>query len=149
MKIWRLIMKRFFNILVANIILATALAAGAQAQTTQRVIANIPFAFTANNKTLPAGKYTITVLNPSSDRKALQIRSMNGRYSAVVLTNGVIGSITDNSKLVFERYDDRYFFAQAQMAGESTSLAALKSNKEQKQLVATAKKKSTVVIVAG
>ncbi|HKU75875.1 MAG TPA: hypothetical protein VJR02_18345 [Pyrinomonadaceae bacterium] len=142
-------MKRFFNILVANIILATALAAGAQAQTTQRVIANIPFAFTANNKTLPAGKYTITVLNPSSDRKALQIRSMNGRYSAVVLTNGVIGSITDNSKLVFERYDDRYFFAQAQMAGESTSLAALKSNKEQKHLVATAKKKSTVVIVAG
>lgn len=142
-------MKRFFNILVANIILATALAAGAQAQTTQRVIANIPFAFTANNKTLPAGKYTITVLNPSSDRKALQIRSMNGRYSAIVLTNGVIGIVADDSKLVFERYDDRYFFAQAQMAGDSTSLAALKSNKEQKHLVATAKKKSTVVIVAG
>ena len=142
-------MKRFFNILVANIILATALAAGAQAQTTQRVIANIPFAFTANNKTLPAGKYTITVLNPSSDRKALQIRSMNGRYSAIVLTNGVIGNVADESKLVFERYDDRYFFAQAQMAGDSTSLAALRSNKEQKHLVATAKKKSTVVVVAG
>ncbi len=142
-------MKRFFNILVATIILATALTASAQAQTTQRVIANIPFAFTANNKTLPAGKYTITVLNPSSDRKALQIRSMNGRYSAVVLTNGVIGNVADNSKLVFERYDDRYFFAQAQMAGDSTSLAALRSNKEQKHLVATAKKKSTVVIVAG
>lgn len=142
-------MKRFFNILVANIILATALAAGAQAQTTQRVIANIPFAFTANNKTLPAGKYTITVINPSSDRKALQIRSMNGRYSAIVLTNGVIGNVADESKLVFERYDDRYFFAQAQMAGDSTSLAALRSNKEQKHLVATAKKKSLVVVVAG
>ena len=142
-------MKRFFNILVATIILATALTASAQAQTTQRVIADIPFAFTANNKTLPAGKYTITVLNPSSDRKALQIRSMNGRYSATVLTNGVLGNVADNSKLVFERYDDRYFFAQAQMAGDSTSLAALRSNKEQKHLVATAKKKSTVVIVAG
>lgn len=143
-------MKRLFNILVAIIILATALTAGAQAQTTQRVIANIPFAFTANNKTLPAGKYTITVLNPSSDRKALQIRSMNGRYSAVVLTNGVIGNVAaDNSKLVFERYDDRYFFAQAHLAGDSTSLAALRSNKEQKHLVSTAKKKSTVVISAG
>lgn len=142
-------MKRFFNILVANVILATALTAGAQAQNTQRVIADIPFAFTANNKTLPAGKYTITVLNSSSDRKALQIRGMNGRYSAVVLTNGVIGSVADNSKLVFERYDDRYFFAQVQIAGDSTSLAALKSNKERKHLVATAKKKSTVVIVAG
>ena len=142
-------MKRFFNMLFAIIILATALTAAAHAQTTQRVIANIPFSFTANNKTLPAGKYTITVLNPSSDRKALQIRSMNGRFSAIVLTNGVIGSVSDNSKLVFERYDDRYFFAQAQMAGDSTSLAALRSNKEHKQLVATAKKKSVVVIVAG
>ena len=142
-------MKRFFNIPLAIIMLTTALTASAQTQTTQRVIANIPFAFTANNKTLPPGKYTITVLNPSSDRKALQIRSMTGRHSAIVLTNGVIGNVAENSKLVFERYDDRYFFAQAQMAGDSTSLAALRSNKEQKQLVATAKKKSLVVIVAG
>jgi len=142
-------MKRLFNITFAIIILATGFAAGAQAQTTPRVVANIPFAFTANSKTLPAGKYTVTVLNPSSDRKALQIRSMDGRSSAIVLTNGVIGNISDNSKLVFERYDDRYFFAQAQLAGDSTTLAALKSNKEHKHAVATAKKKSVVVILAG
>ena len=143
-------MKRFFNITFAIIILVTAFAAGAQAEpTSQRVIANIPFAFTVNNKTLPAGKYTITVLNPSSDRKALQIRSMNGRFSAIVLTNAVLGNVSENSKLVFERYDDRYFFAQAQIAGDSTTLAALRSNKEHKHLVATAKKKSLVVIVAG
>jgi len=142
-------MKRFFNITFAIIILATAFAAGTQAQTTRRVIADIPFAFTANNKTLPAGKYTITVLNPSSDRKALQIRSMNGRFSATVLTNGVLGKVSDNSKLVFERYDDRYFFAQAQLAGDSTSLAALRSNKDQKHLLATTKKKSVVVVVGG
>ena len=144
-------MKKFFNIFLAIIILATALTAGALAQTTNapRVIANIPFAFTANNKTLPAGKYTITVINPSSDRKALQIRSMDGQFSAIVLTNGVIGAVTDDSKLVFERYDDRYFFAQAQIAGDSTALAALRSNKEHKHLIATAKKKSVVVIVGG
>ena len=140
-------MKRFFNITFAIIILAAA--AGAQAQTTQRVIANIPFAFTANNKNLPAGKYTITVLNSSSDRKALQIRSMDGRFSATILTNTVIGTVADDSKLVFERYDDRYFFAQVQLAGDATSLAALRSHKEQRHLMATAKKKSLVVIVAG
>jgi len=144
-------MKRLTNITFAIIILATALAAGAQAQgsSSPRVIANIPFAFTASNKNLPAGKYTITVLNPSSDRKALQIRSMDGRFSATVLTNNLIGSIADNSKLVFERYDDRYFFARAQLAGDATTLAALRSHKEQKHLMATAKKKSLVVIVAG
>ncbi len=144
-------MKRLTNITFAIIILATAFAASAQAQgsSAQRVIANIPFAFTASNKNLPAGKYTITVLNPSSDQKALQIRSMNGRFSATVLTNNVIASVVDNSKLVFERYDDQYFFARAQLAGDSTTLAALRSHKEQKHLMATAKKKSLVVIVAG
>jgi hypothetical protein len=112
------------------------------------MIANIPFDFSASNKNLPAGKYTITVLNSSSDRRALQIRSMNGRFSAVVLTNTVIGTVADNAKLVFDRYDDRYVFAQVQLAGDSTSLAALRSHREQKHLMATAKKKSLVVIVA-
>ena len=142
-------MKRIISITFAIIIFATAFTAGAQQSSAQRVIANIPFAFTANNKTLPAGKYTITVLNSSSDRKALQIRSMNGRFSAVVLTNTVIGSVADNAKLVFERYDDRYFFTQVQLAGDATALAAPRSNKEHKHAVATAKTKSIVVIVAG
>jgi hypothetical protein len=144
-------MKRFFNMLFAIIILATALTAGAQAQSssTQRVIANIPFAFTVGSKTLPAGKYTITVVNPSSDRRALQIRSMNGRSSAIVLTNAISGHVSDSSKLVFERYDDRYFFAQAQLSGDSTTLAALRSKSEHKQMVAAAKKRSLVIIVAG
>ena len=142
-------MKRIISITFAIIIFATAFTAGAQQSSAQRVIANIPFAFTANSKTLPAGKYTITVLNSSSDRRALQIRSMNGRFSVMVLTNTLIGSVADNAKLVFERYDDRYYFAQAQLAGDSTTLAALRSHKDQKHAVATAKKKTVVVIMAG
>ena len=141
-------MKRITSITFAIIILATAYTAGAQQASAQHVIANIPFAFSANNKTLPAGKYTITVLNSSSDKRALQIRSMNGRFSAMVLTNAVVGNVSDNAKLVFERYDDKYFFAQVQMAGDSTTLAALRSNKEHKHALATAKKKSVVVIIA-
>jgi hypothetical protein len=73
---------------------------------------------------------------------------MDGRFSAIVLTNAQIGHVSDNAKLVFERYDDRYFFAQAQLAGDSTTLAALRSNKEHKHAVATAKKKGVVVIAA-
>ena len=142
-------MKRLFNIPLAIIILTTAFTIGAKAQTSaQRVIASIPFTFTVGNKTLPAGKYTITVLNPSSDRKVLQIRSMNGRSSAIVMTRGVIGNAAENAKLVFDHYDDRYVFAQAQLAGDSTSLAAVRSKTEQRRWVATAKKKSVVVIFA-
>ena len=130
--------------------LAGVLAVSAHAQTSgaQRVIANIPFAFTVGKTTLPAGKYTITVLNPTSDRKTLQIRSLNGRASAIVLTTTSSAHASDNAKLVFERYGDEYFFSQAQMAGTET-LAALRSrtNRSNKQL-AKAGKKSVVVIVA-
>jgi len=128
-------MKRFFNIPLIVIVFAGVLAINVHAQT--KAIASIPFAFSAGKTTLPAGKYTITVLNPASDRKILQIRSLDGRSSVVVLTTGIISNASENAKLVFERYADRYVFAKAQMAGDEITLATMKS-----------KKKSVVVIVA-
>ena len=144
-------MKRHLITFLAIIILAGAFTISAQAQTSggQKVVANIPFAFNVANTNLPAGKYTITVLNRSSDRKILQIRSANGRSSAVIQTTDVIGNVSDDAKLVFQRYGDQYFFAQAQMAGDSTSLAAVKSKsaeRAQKQAAAIAGKKSVVVV---
>ena len=143
-------MKRFFYIPIAVVVLLTALASAAEAQTSgaQRIVARIPFSFAVGKTTLPAGKYTITVVNPSSDRKILQIRSLDGRASAMVQTTGVIGNVADNAKLVFERYDDRYFFAQAQLAGEKTSLATVRS-KAEKNALAVHAKKTLVVITAG
>ena len=146
-------MKRFFYMLLAAAMLAGVLATNVQAQSSssQRIVANIPFTFTVGKTSLPAGKYTITVLNPTSDRRILQIRSTNGRSSAIILTSGVIGDVSENSKLVFERDGDRYYFAQAQMAGDSTSLAAVRPKTTataKPSLDTVAKKKSLIVIVA-
>ena len=129
-------MKRLVNIPLIIIVFAGVLAINAQAQT--KVNANIPFAFSAGKTTLPAGRYTVTVLNPSSDRKILQIRSLNGRWGAMVLTTGIIRNASDKAKLVFERHGDRYVFAQVQLAGDETTLAAVRSKKN----------KSMVAIVA-
>ena len=141
-------MKKYFNIPLMIMMLAGVLAVSAQAQTnsSQRVIASIPFAFNVGKTTLPAGKYTITVLNPTSDRKTLQIRSLNGRASAIVLTTTSSGRESDNAKLVFERYGDQYVFAQAQM--DETTLAALRTKERGDKQVAKARKKSIVVIAA-
>ncbi len=145
-------MKRHINILLAIIVFAGALTSSAQAQSAgaQIAVANIPFSFNVGNKNLPAGKYTISVLNPTSDRRVLQIRNTNGRASAMIQTNSVIGNTSDDAKLVFQLYGDRYFFAQAHIAGESTSFAAVKSSAQraQKDTVAKAGKQSVVVIVA-
>jgi hypothetical protein len=140
--------KAMKKLYIPLMLIMLAVSAHAQTSSVQRVIANIPFAFNVGKTTLPAGKYTITVLNPTSDRKTLQIRSLNGRSSAIVLTMASNGNLSDNAKLVFERYDDRYYFAQAQMAGDATSLAAVRTKQHSDKQVAKAGKKTVVVIAA-
>ncbi len=117
---------------IAIMILCTAFVISGNAQTSASptIRARIPFTFTVGEKTLPAGVYTVSVLNPSSDRKALQIRSETGRASAIIQTNSVNGERDGEAKLVFRRYGESYFFAQAQMAGEATSFAATKTRAE-------------------
>jgi len=144
-------MKKLSNISLAIMMLVGVLVAGAQAQTStaQKLNASIPFTFSAGKATLPAGKYTITVLNPSSDRKILQIRSLDGHSTAMVLTMTGNGHASDEAKLVFERDGDRYVFAQAQLGGDATSLTAVRhKDRSEKNAMAKASKKSVVVIIA-
>jgi hypothetical protein len=64
------------------------------------------------------------------------------------LTTTSDGNLSDNAKLVFERYGDQYFFAQAQLAGDATSLAAVRTKQHSDKQVAKAGKKTVVVIAA-
>jgi hypothetical protein len=146
-------MKRHLSSIIAIIILVAALATTAQSQgTNSRLLrARIPFAFHVGAKELPAGEYRISVLNPSSDRRVLQIRSVDGRVSAITNTVGrQAANAPANSKLVFHRYGNTYFFAQAEVAGDSTTLAAMKSSAETKEarMIASHGGSVTVTIAA-
>jgi hypothetical protein len=125
--------------------------AEAQVFGSQRMRARIPFAFNVGQKSLPAGEYTIAVVNPSSDRKVLQIRSVDGKLSALIQTGALNTKAPEKAKLVFNRYGDRYFFSQAQMAGESTTLAAVKSKAErnEERIIASKGGKKTITILPG
>ena len=125
-------MKRYLQLTIALMIVWGVFATTGQAQTnvSPTMRADVPFTFTVGDKTLPAGVYTVSILNPTSDRKTLQIRSENGRVSAMVQTTGANATLAKHTKLVFHRYGDQYFFAQAQLAGDSTSLAATKTHAE-------------------
>ena len=124
-------MKRRVLLTIA-IMIMSGFFVGAEGQTlgSQTIRAEIPFTFTVGQKTLPAGVYSVTILNPTSDRKALQIRSADGRASAIIQTTAVEGSVAETPKFVFRRYGDRHFFAHVQMAGDTTTLAASKSRVE-------------------
>jgi hypothetical protein len=127
-----------------------ATTAQSQAAGPQLMRAVIPFAFHVGSRELPAGDYRITVLNPSSDQKVLQIRSTDGRFSAIVNTLSAKMKSPERSKLVFHRYADSYFFAQAQVSGEPTALAAVKSSAErvEERTIASKENKATVTIIA-
>ena len=146
-------MKRYFGFTIAIMMFVAVLATAAQAQSNGSPLmhARIPFAFHVGSRELPAGEYNISVLNPSSDRKVLQVRSTDGRVSAMVNTVDQNAKAAEQSKVVFRRYGETYFFAQAQVSGESTSLSALKSSAERTEARMIAKlgrNSSTLTIAA-
>jgi hypothetical protein len=94
------------------------------------LIADIPFDFNVGNQTLPAGEYTVRQVNPASDQAVLQIRSKDGRVSAMVRMGSVHGKAQESAKLIFNRYGNQHFFAQAWVDGDNTGLQAAKSRAE-------------------
>jgi hypothetical protein len=123
----------------------------AQSSVCDQLKANIPFSFNIGNKTLPAGEYTVRCANPVSDMKVLQVRSSDGRTSAMINTSSVSGKEQDSGKLVFNRYGNQYFFSQAWLPADNTGMQAAKSRGEQqtaRELAANKPSKEVVAITA-
>lgn len=122
-------MKKQIFTMIAMIGLLGCLAASAKAQCeSMQSVVNIPFPYIVGQTTLPAGQYNLTCL--SSEHRLLRIRSIDGKASAVVFMDSVIGKAQDHGKFVFHRYGSRYFFAQVWIGGSGDGLEAPKSPAE-------------------
>jgi predicted GNAT superfamily acetyltransferase len=117
-------------------ILALAFLATTQvARAQDAVLANIPFAFTAGEMTLPAGEYKVQKL--TNDASPLLIRSTDGNGASIVMTFAASANAPQaKSKLVFHRYDNRYFLTQVWTAGSARGRELPKSAKEKEQALA-------------
>jgi hypothetical protein len=123
--------------------------AKAQSSGNTQLIANVPFAFNVGNKTLPSGEYKVKCTNAASDQRVLQLRSRDGRTNVLVITGSVIGKMHENAQLIFNRYGDRYFFAQAWMPADQIGLQAPKSKHERAiagEVAAIERKTETVAL---
>lgn len=144
-------MKKQAYMIVAAIILATiASLSSAQAQTSvnPEMVANIPFEFSVGAKTFSAGKYTVRCINPTSSTKVLQIRSETGSESAFVITDSVNGKIKNNGQLLFHRYGNEYFFAQAWMPADGIGMQAPKSRRVKDHELARQKRTTETVALS-
>ena len=118
--------------IIALVVLIGSMGVAAQAQTSRgtELRASIPFSFNVGDKTMPAGEYTISQLNPTSNNAVLQLRAKDGRRAVVIQVNNVIGRASERARLVFNCYDSQYFFAQAWTTGDTTGWQAPKSKAE-------------------
>jgi hypothetical protein len=137
--------------MIATMILLTTVAglttAKAQTNSSTELRAKIPFEFSVANTTMPAGEYSVRCTNATSDMKVLQLRSRDGRTAVMVLTSSVIGKIQDSAKLVFNRYGDHYFFAQAWLPADGIGMQASKSRSEKQFARELAREKRTTETV--
>ena len=121
-------MKKQITILLGSILLLTA--AMASAQTSQKVIVSVPFAFVAGGQTLPSGVYTIDLNREAA--MVLSRENQRGHISTVmVLANG--SSQTPDypySYATFQRYGSHYFLTSVWRVGAGQTIPPGKLERE-------------------
>lgn len=104
--------KQFLGL--ATFVAFVALAVGSvQAQTGYRIQTNIPFDFTAGESSLRAGSYSFETISDN----ALLVRSIDGKKGVLLLTRATEPGGTEQARLIFNRYGDRYFLSQVCVSG--------------------------------
>jgi hypothetical protein len=101
----------------------------ANAQSTRRQTADIPFDFVVGDKNLPAGKYDVHSMTAAGE--ALRIRGIANEKSVVRLSNPITRiEPAQKGQLVFHRYGNQYFLSEVWTAGMSNGRQLLKSAAE-------------------
>jgi hypothetical protein len=134
-------------LVMAALMALTAMASTRVAQAQELLVVNIPFDFLAGNRKLPAGEYSIKVAGP--ERTLLLLDRQDAAASAFMNTNSVAKTeMQTESKMIFNRYGDRYFLSEVWTAGNSRGRRLLKSAREN-EMAQIASEPSQVTLVAG
>jgi hypothetical protein len=124
-------------ILMAAAMTVTALASAHVAQAQENLVVTIPFDFAAGSANLPAGDYSVKA--SASNHTVLLINRDNPAVSMILTANAAESTVPQTqSKLVFNRYGDRYFLSQIWAEGNTTGRQLPKSNRE-KEIAAEAR----------
>ena len=135
-------------LVMAGMMALTVMAFSRVAQAQEMLVVNIPFDFAAGNMTLPAGEYSIKVTAP--ERTLLLIDRKDAAASAFMNTNPVVKTeMQTESKMIFNRYGDRYFLSEVWTAGNSRGRQLSKSRREMEMAqIAKSETQSQVTLVA-
>jgi hypothetical protein len=135
-------------LVMAGVMALTIFATTRVAQAQQSMAVNVPFDFVAGNKTLPAGEYTVKISTPT--HSLILVSRKDSTASAFINTNAAVSSTPQaESKLIFNRYGDRYFLSQVWQQGYAQGRQLLKSPREKElALTANLETEGQVILVA-
>ena len=129
-----------------HVIGATLLAAVVvQAQTTQKLIVNVPFSFAAGTTVLPAGEYKVDLAVAPG---VLGLQSADHKSTALVM--GISAESREKprqAKLTFKCYGTRYFLSQVWPASSSIGREIPPTDRE-KEAAQSAATRGQVVVLA-
>jgi hypothetical protein len=110
----RFMKRRLMTAFAALSVMMTLGFISASAQTPDMLTINVPFQFTAGDRELPAGKYTIRPVS----LKRLLIQSTDGGISTTVPVNYIqTRADLSKDKIIFNKYEERYFLTRIYQAG--------------------------------
>jgi len=99
--------------------LALLIAPSANAQITGEIRANIPFSFYVQDTRLPAGSYTLSMLD-DSELQVMQIRSQDGKAAVVFDVDDTrLDSTPSTTELIFHRYGNHEYLSRIFESGSA------------------------------
>ena len=129
--------------MLSLVLMLTAVSVCAQSE--RSGVLNIPFNFIVGGKTLPAGEYTVEP-NKKDSHNVWLVQSREGNASALFATMSVRANQTqEETKLVFHKYGDQYFFSQIWTPGGNSGRELLMPRLE-RELAKNAPEHQTIVL---
>lgn len=132
------------RILITICLLFNTAALVAQTETQRLMKVNIPFAFSVEDHSLPAGEYLVFTVTAE---RSIRIVNADGKHSAVVNTlPNYAKSPSESSRLVFHKYGDECFLAQVWTGGQNMVRDPLSSKRAMDLASNRGQPKTTTVI---
>ena len=93
------------------------------AQSSKRLVANIPFEFYVGEEKLPSGKYEFESVKSVTNSGSVVVRPVvkSGRHSLIVATTAEMIKPGDEAILQFNRYGSEYFLSKVNLNADEVS----------------------------
>lgn len=141
------ILGRAVGIFSLLMLVAALFVPGASAGARGTAVFRIPFDFVVAGKTLPAGRYVVTRSTLASD-EIVSLRGVDKNDGAYALTMTMqANKIQDDTKLVFNRYQDQYFLSEFWTSGTTNGRQLIKSGRERELAQAGTKAEQVAVLL--